>query len=82
MPITNYQIYKPITINVDKQTGNLYKTIPKENQEKVQLLFSFLLKEFIESDSNSLKKLMDDMSDEARAKGMTPEILEEILNEK
>jgi hypothetical protein len=82
MPITNYQIYKPITINVDKQTANLYKTIPKENQEKVQLLFSFLLKEFIESDSNSLKKLMDDMSDEARAKGMTPEILEEILNEK
>ena len=70
MSITNYQTYQPITINVDKRIANLYKAIPEERQEKVQVLFSFLLKEFIRSNPMSLKELMDDMSDEAQTRGI------------
>ena len=35
----------------------------------------------VHSDIDFLRKLMDEISDEAEARGLTPEILESLLNE-
>jgi len=46
----------------------------------MQLLLSLWLREF-EKPSITLEKLMDDISRKAQERGLTPEILESILND-
>lgn len=70
-----------ITIEVDEAAARSYAEAPLEDQRKLQLLLSLRLQELTASPGRSLQEVMDDMSTEAEAKGLTPEILETLLSE-
>ncbi len=72
---------KKITIQVDEETAQAYQASPPEQQQLIPLLLKFWLKGG-KPTPESLKKTMDEISDRAAARGLTPAILEEILNEK
>jgi len=74
-------LVEDITMQIDSEAAKAFKSAPPELQQKIQILFSAWLKEVTSSDQTSLKRLMDKISENAQAKGLTPEILETILSE-
>jgi hypothetical protein len=68
-----------ITIQVDNEVAKLYQSAKIEEQKKV----SNLIKLFFQPElaKKSLSQVMAEIADQAEKKGLTPEILEEILNE-
>ncbi len=68
-----------ITLPIDEDTANLYAKAPAEVQKKVQLLLSLWLRELVLS-PRSLRSIMDEISEKAQQRGLTPEILESLLN--
>ena len=71
-----------ITIQVDHDAARLFNTAPPEEQKKMEVLVSLWLKEIASADARSLKEVMDEIGKEAHHRGMTPEILDSILNDK
>lgn len=71
-----------ITIQVDRDAARVFNTAPPEEQKKMEVLVSLWLKEIASADARSLKEVMDEIGREAQRRGMTPEILESILNDK
>ena len=69
-----------ITIPLDTQTARIYTSAPAEDQRKVRLLLSLWLQEFA-STPRPIQEVMDEISEKAQAHGLTPEILESLLNE-
>ena len=69
-----------ITIHVSPQAAMAYRAASTDDRRKLDLLVSLQLTKF-SSSGDSLEKVMDDMSQEAAAAGLTPEILDSILNE-
>ena len=69
----------PITIEVDTEAAKIYAAATPEEQWKMQVLLSLRLRDLTIKPRRSLREVMDDMSREAQAKGLTPEILESIL---
>ena len=67
-----------ITIPLDTDTARIYSTASAEDQKKLRLLMSLWLREFAVSPT-SLKVIMDEISNKAQARGLTPEILESLL---
>jgi hypothetical protein len=70
----------PLTLELNAEAVRAYNTASEEEQKKMRLLLSLWLKEFSTSPAISLQALMDDISDKAQAQGLTPAILESILN--
>jgi hypothetical protein len=68
-----------VQIPLDAETARIYQKASAEDKKKLRLLMSLWLREF-EKPSMSLKELMDDLSRKAGKRGLTPEILESILN--
>jgi hypothetical protein len=68
-----------VNIPLDNETAKIYEKAPKADKKKMQILMSLWLREF-EKPSISLDELMDDISRKAQARGLTPDILESILN--
>jgi len=70
-----------VTVNIplDNETARIYEKAPQADKKKMELLLSLWLREF-EKPSITLEKLMDDISRKAQERGLTPEILESILN--
>ncbi|MEG3863694.1 hypothetical protein [Microcoleus sp. herbarium12] len=68
-----------ISIQVDADLARAFKSAQPEEQQKIQALVSFWLKRAM--NLTSLQNTMDRMSDEAQANGLTPEILQSILDE-
>jgi hypothetical protein len=68
-----------VNISLDNETANIYEKAPPADKKKMQLLLSLWLREF-EKPSVTLEKLMDDISRKAQERGLTPEILESMLN--
>jgi hypothetical protein len=71
-----------ISISVDADAARAFAAIPLPQQKKIELLLGLRLKELTTRRTRSLEEIMDDMSREAQANGLTPEILESILNDK
>jgi hypothetical protein len=69
-----------VNIPLDNETAKIYEKAPLADKKKMQVLMSLWLREF-ENPSISLDELMDDISRKAQARGLTPEILESILND-
>lgn len=69
-----------ITLELNAEAVRVYNTASEEEQEKIRLLLSLWLEEFAASPALSLSALMDDISDKAQARGLTPVILESILD--
>ena len=70
-----------ITIPLDEPTAAAYNTASAEDQRKIQLLFRVLLREFTAPSNLSLRELMDDIGAKAETQGLTPAILEQLLND-
>lgn len=70
-----------ISIEVSPEAAELYQAAPPEEKERVRALVDLLIRKPVNNDLEFLRKLMDEISDEAEARGLTPEILESLLNE-
>jgi hypothetical protein len=68
-----------VTIPVDTDTARIYSAASPEDQKKLRLLMSLWLREFAVSPT-PLKVILDEISEKAQARGLTPEILESLLN--
>jgi hypothetical protein len=70
-----------ITIPLDESAAAAYRTASAEDQRKIQLLFRVLLREYTAPSNLSLRELMDDIGTKAEAQGLTPAILEQLLDD-
>ncbi|MEM9275569.1 MAG: hypothetical protein AAGA80_21775 [Cyanobacteria bacterium P01_F01_bin.143] len=69
-----------LQVEVESEIATLYKTMNSTQQKKINLLLGVWLKEAINNE-NSLEEIINKCSQEAQANGLTPEILESILQE-
>lgn len=69
-----------VNISLDNETAKVYKRASSADKKKMQLLLSLWLREF-EKPSTTLEQLMDDISRKAQERGLTPKIVESILND-
>ena len=68
-----------ISIQLDERAAEAYRDVPIERREWLRILINLLVQEFGKYSPQSLLALMDEMSQEAKANGLTPEILEALL---
>ena len=69
-----------ISIEVESETAKAFRAIPQKDKRKIEFLFKMNLRQYLQN-TESLEAFMRRMSDEAVAKGLTPEILQEILDD-
>jgi|SaaInl7_200m_RNA_FD_contig_31_281608_length_539_multi_10_in_0_out_0_1 hypothetical protein len=70
-----------VNIQLDVEAARIYQQASTEEKQKMQVLLSLWLREF-GTPTKSLRSLMNDISDKAQARGLAPEILETLLNDK
>jgi hypothetical protein len=70
-----------ITIEVSPEVAAAYLSASIEERKKIQSIVSILLQKQVDRDVALFRELMDEISDRAESRGLTPEILESILNE-
>ncbi len=68
-----------ITLQVDADLAQVYRSAAADDQSKLKLLLNLWLRELL-TRSTSLKELLDELSDKAQARGLTSEKLEEMLH--
>ncbi|PZV28125.1 MAG: hypothetical protein DCF12_00970 [Snowella sp.] len=76
------QISEEIKIKVSLNVAQAYQKATDRQKSSLSTLISIFLREDVNEEVDFLGKLMDEISDRAVARGLTPEILETILNEK
>jgi len=69
-----------LQVQVEPEIANLYQKMDSTQQKKIQLLLGGWLKEAI-ANQTSLEEMMNQCSQEAQENGLTPEILESLLQE-
>jgi hypothetical protein len=69
-----------ITIRVDSEAAQAYRSASEQERRKFDLLLSLRLHDAIRNDG-SLSELMRDISRRAKERGLTQEIAESILDE-
>jgi hypothetical protein len=72
----------PITLEIDAQLADAYRTAPVEVQRKMRGLITVWLRQLVRGPRRSLQAIMDDMAATAEANGLTPEELRAILNDR
>jgi len=70
-------IMETITIQVKPEIAQAYQRFNPEKKAKIETLLELLLQQ--ELDNRSLAEVMDELGYQAQARGLTPEILAEIL---
>ncbi|MBP0011185.1 MULTISPECIES: hypothetical protein [unclassified Roseofilum] len=68
-----------ITIPVDAELAKHYRESEPEQQQKIVMFINLMLKKAI--NQKPLLEIMEEASKQAIANGMTPEILDSILND-
>jgi len=71
---------KSITVNVDAEAARIFEMAPSEEKQKIEALISLKLTQ-ITRDKKSLEEVMSEISNKAQKRGLTPEILDSILND-
>ncbi|NJM69457.1 MAG: hypothetical protein HC862_04100 [Scytonema sp. RU_4_4] len=71
---------KPITIRVSADVARIFETVPEEQRRKFEALLSLKLAE-VTRNKRTLEEVMSEISHNAQDRGLTPEILDSILNE-
>ncbi|MFA5384089.1 MAG: hypothetical protein WC364_05415 [Eubacteriales bacterium] len=69
-----------ITIQVDAEAARVFKSASAEDRRKLEALLSIRLSEMTRT-REPLKAIMNEISQKAEERGLTPEILKAILNE-
>lgn len=68
-----------ITIAIDPQTAQAYNSAAPEERRRIQALLSLWLRELAAGDYPSLQQVLDEVGRKAKARGLTPEILDSRL---
>ena len=68
-----------INIEVDADTASIFAKAPPEDRNKLCILWGVIMREYTATPM-PLRKLMDQIGAKAKARGLTPEKLESILN--
>lgn len=68
-----------ITVPLDTDTARFFSRASAEDQRKMRLMLSLWLREFALSPT-PLKVVMDEISEKAQVRGLTPDILESLLH--
>jgi len=68
-----------ITIQVDPESAKAYREAEPEKQQKIQIFLNIMLQKAVSQ--KPLLDIMEEASQQAIANGITPEILESILND-
>jgi len=69
-----------ITVSVDPDVANAYRLASDNDRQKLDLLVNLRLREATRSTA-SLKDVMLEISQNAQQRGLTPEILQSMLDE-
>jgi len=69
-----------ITIEVSPEVAAAYLSASPQERKKIQSIVSILLQKQVDRDVALLRELMDEISDRAKSRGLTSEILESILS--
>ena len=69
-----------ITVSVDSDVADVYRSASDEERRKLDLLINFRLRDATKSEK-SLPEIMSDISRNAQRRGLTPEILQSILDD-
>jgi len=70
-----------ITIQVDREAARAFKDAPLAERKKMQALLSLWLRDVATAEPATLKEIMNDLGRKARARGLTPDLLEDLLKE-
>ena len=70
-----------INIRVDAETAKTFKSLPEEDRRKIEALLSIRLSD-VSRNAESLDAVMKEIADKAKARGLNPEILKSLLDEK
>jgi hypothetical protein len=68
-----------ITIPLDPETARAYNSAPAEEKRKIQALLSLWLRELAAGEYPSLQQTLDEVGRKAKARGLTPEMLDFLL---
>jgi hypothetical protein len=68
-----------ITIPLDPQTARAYDSAAPEEKQKLQALLSLWLRELAAGQYPPLQEVLDEVGRKAKARGLTPEILDSLL---
>ncbi len=69
-----------ITVSVDPDVANAYRLASDNDRRKLDMLVNLRLRDATQSKA-SLKEVMRDISQNAQQRGLTPEILQTMLDE-
>jgi hypothetical protein len=72
---------RPITIRVDADAARAYEAATAEERRKLDALLSLKLTEAAR-EARPLEEVMSEISRRARERGLTPEILDRLLDER
>ena len=70
---------KTIAIQIDENIAQAFQSSQPEQQQQIQAWLNQWMRQALKI--SKLQNTMDKLSDEAVANGLTPEILQEIINE-
>jgi hypothetical protein len=70
-----------ITIPLDPQTAKAYEAANPDQKRKIQALLSLRLRELTSVETPPLDKILSEASQKAKARGLTPELLESLLKD-
>jgi hypothetical protein len=71
---------KSITIRVNAEVAQVFEAASEGQRQKLEALISLKLSHAVR-EQRSLEEIMDEISQNSRARGLTPEILDSILND-
>ena len=69
-----------ITVSVDPDVASAYRSASEDERRKLDLLVNLRLRDATRSKA-SLKEIMGEISRNAQQRGLTPEMLQSILDE-
>jgi hypothetical protein len=69
-----------ISIRVDAEAARAFNALPEEDRRRLEAILSIRLSE-ITHGGESLEAIMQEISEKAKAHGLTPEILKSLLND-
>jgi hypothetical protein len=72
-------VTEPITLQIEVDAARAFKSASADEQAKLEMLMSVLMKEYAKTNSPSLKQTMHEIGEQARERGLTPEVLDSIL---
>ncbi|MBW8883767.1 MAG: hypothetical protein JF612_03100 [Planctomycetia bacterium] len=70
-----------ISIEVDLEAAKAFSEASEEDRRKLELLLALRLRELTSGPIRPLREIMDEIGAKAKARGLTPDLMNKLLNE-